>query len=177
MCKKEIIVEQFKDKPWTDKNTFGRNVTKDLSKSLFITCGPVPARDVGIPTGCVPSKNEITDKAIWMIVKKMRGKELIKEKRLRLKKDASKSTIMTPLIADYQFRKFLYDQRKYNESNESHCFPEFDLTLNKVDGIGMKVASNKEIVFIEISGGPENAILKHVREDTEGGISTQRLPR
>lgn len=54
MCKKEIIVEQFKDKPWTDKNTFGRNVTKDLSKSLFIMCGPVPARDVGIPTGYVP---------------------------------------------------------------------------------------------------------------------------
>ncbi|CAB5363271.1 unnamed protein product [Rhizophagus irregularis] len=74
MCKKEIIVEQFKDKPWTDKNTFGRNVTKDLSKSLFIMCGPVPARDVGIPTGYVPLKNEITDKAIWMI----------EEKRLRL---------------------------------------------------------------------------------------------
>ncbi|PKK75297.1 hypothetical protein RhiirC2_708224 [Rhizophagus irregularis] len=73
-----------KDKPWTDKNTFGRNVTKDLSKSLFIMCGPVPARDVGIPTGYVPLKNEITDKAIWMIVKKMRGKELIEEKRLRL---------------------------------------------------------------------------------------------
>ncbi|CAB4387459.1 unnamed protein product [Rhizophagus irregularis] len=66
-------------------------------------CGPVPARDVGIPTGYVPVrisvfmeyevalpalvlslKNEITDKAIWMIVKKMRGKELIEEKRLRL---------------------------------------------------------------------------------------------
>ncbi|CAB4479129.1 hypothetical protein GLOIN_2v1775570 [Rhizophagus irregularis DAOM 181602=DAOM 197198] len=103
---------------------------------------------------------------------------------------------MTPLIADYQFRKFLYDQRKYNESQywgKEHTVDRivalfkgnliilqrihFDLTLNKVDGIGMKVASNKEIVFIEISGGPENAILKHVREDTEGGISTQRLPR
>ncbi len=46
-------------------------------------------------------------------------------------------------------------------------FPEFDLTLNKVDGIGVKVASNKEIVFIEVSGGPEDAVLKHVKEDTE----------
>lgn len=46
-------------------------------------------------------------------------------------------------------------------------FPEFDLTLNKVDGIGVKVASNKEIVFIEVSGGPENAVLKHIKEDTE----------
>ncbi|CAG8766126.1 18283_t:CDS:2, partial [Dentiscutata erythropus] len=46
-------------------------------------------------------------------------------------------------------------------------FPEFDLKLNKVDGIGFKVSSNKEVVFIEVSGGPENAILKHVREDTE----------
>ncbi|CAB4428781.1 unnamed protein product [Rhizophagus irregularis] len=40
-------------------------------------------------------------------------------------------------------------------------------TLNKVDGIGVKVASNKEIVFIEVSGGLENAILKHIKEDTE----------
>ncbi|CAG8692410.1 834_t:CDS:2 [Gigaspora margarita] len=46
-------------------------------------------------------------------------------------------------------------------------FPNFDLKLNKVDGIGLKVSSNKEVVFIEVSGGPENAILKHVREDTE----------
>ncbi|CAG8474078.1 1014_t:CDS:2, partial [Acaulospora colombiana] len=46
-------------------------------------------------------------------------------------------------------------------------FPEFDFTLNKVDGIGSKVSSNKEIVFIEVSGGPENAVLKHVKEDTE----------
>lgn len=46
-------------------------------------------------------------------------------------------------------------------------FPEFDFTLNKVDGIGSKVSSYKEIVFIEVSGGPENAILKHVKEDTE----------
>ncbi|PKY41132.1 hypothetical protein RhiirA4_539374 [Rhizophagus irregularis] len=168
MCKKEIIVEQFKDKPWTDKNTFGRNVTKDLSKSLFITCGPVPARDVGIPTGCVPvrisvfmeyeSKNEITDKAIWMIVKKMRGKELIKEKRIRIKRKADLRLI---------------------DIFDKHCYESEELSseVHEIDGIGMKVASNKEIVFIEISGGPENAILKHVREDTEGGISTQRLPR
>ncbi|KAF0442185.1 hypothetical protein F8M41_003694 [Gigaspora margarita] len=46
-------------------------------------------------------------------------------------------------------------------------FPNFDLKLNKVDGIGLKVSSTKEVVFIEVSGGPENAILKHVREDTE----------
>ncbi|CAH1767558.1 9463_t:CDS:2, partial [Entrophospora sp. SA101] len=40
----------------------------------------------------------------------------------------------------------------------------FDLTLNKV---GFKVASNKENIFIEVSGGPENVVTKHVREDTE----------
>ena len=34
-------------------------------------------------------------------------------------------------------------------------------------GIGSKVSSNKEIVFVEVSGGPENTVLKHVREDTE----------
>ncbi|CAG8696591.1 14538_t:CDS:10, partial [Funneliformis caledonium] len=46
-------------------------------------------------------------------------------------------------------------------------FPEFDFTLHKVDGIGSKVSSNKEIIFIEVSGGPENAVIKHVKEDTE----------
>ncbi|CAG8769309.1 3746_t:CDS:1, partial [Acaulospora colombiana] len=48
-----------------------------------------------------------------------------------------------------------------------HVFPEFDFTLNKVDGIGFKTGSNKELIFIEISGGPENPVEKHVKEDTE----------
>ena len=30
-----------------------------------------------------------------------------------------------------------------------------------------KVSSNKEIIFIEVSGGPGNAVLKYVKEDTE----------
>src|SRR2546429_563407 len=46
-------------------------------------------------------------------------------------------------------------------------FPGFDLTLNKADGVGMKVSNNKEIVFIEVSGGPENTVPKHVKEDSE----------
>lgn len=46
-------------------------------------------------------------------------------------------------------------------------FPKFDLTLNKADGVCIKSASNKEIVFIEVSGGPEDIVEKHVREDTE----------
>ncbi|CAG8792804.1 11758_t:CDS:2, partial [Dentiscutata erythropus] len=46
-------------------------------------------------------------------------------------------------------------------------FTEFDFTLNKVNGIGFKTGSNKELVFIEVSGGPENPVEKHVKEDTE----------
>ncbi|KAG9302392.1 hypothetical protein G9A89_011442 [Geosiphon pyriformis] len=45
-------------------------------------------------------------------------------------------------------------------------FPEFDLTLNKADGV-LKVSNNKEIVFIEVSGGPESTVPKHVKEDSE----------
>ena len=45
--------------------------------------------------------------------------------------------------------------------------PEFDFTLNKVDVIGFKTGSNKELVFIEISGGLENPVEKHVKYDTE----------
>ncbi|CAG8704144.1 611_t:CDS:2, partial [Racocetra fulgida] len=48
-------------------------------------------------------------------------------------------------------------------------FPKFDMTLNKADGVGLKVSSNKEVVFIDISGGPEvtSAVVKHAKEDTE----------
>ncbi len=46
-------------------------------------------------------------------------------------------------------------------------FPNFDLTLNKADGVCMKASNNKEIVFIEVSGGPEATVEKHVWEDTE----------
>ena len=46
-------------------------------------------------------------------------------------------------------------------------FPEFDFTLNKADGIGFKTGSDKELVFIEISGGPGNPVDKHVKSDTE----------
>ncbi|RIA85912.1 hypothetical protein C1645_830099 [Glomus cerebriforme] len=37
-------------------------------------------------------------------------------------------------------------------------FLNFDLTLNKADGICIKVLNNKEIVFIKVSGGPEATV-------------------
>ena len=46
-------------------------------------------------------------------------------------------------------------------------FPEFDFIINKADGVGVRDSSNKAIIFIEISGGPESTDLKHVKEDTE----------
>ncbi|CAB4434264.1 unnamed protein product [Rhizophagus irregularis] len=102
---------------------------------------------------------------------------------ISLEKDVFKSAIITPLSPNHQFRKvcetILYDFFSMTSEKymfdwievQADCikdvmllFPEFDLTLNKVDGIGVKVASNKEIVFIEVSGGPEKAVLKHVFE-------------
>ncbi|CAG8824968.1 17937_t:CDS:2, partial [Dentiscutata erythropus] len=48
-------------------------------------------------------------------------------------------------------------------------FPQFDMTINKADGVCTKVSSDKEVVFIEVAGGPEVtcAVTKHAREDTE----------
>ncbi|RIB15834.1 hypothetical protein C2G38_2143388 [Gigaspora rosea] len=48
-------------------------------------------------------------------------------------------------------------------------FPKFDITLNKADGVCLKVSSNKEVVFIEVAGGPEvtSVVVKHAKEDTE----------
>ncbi|RHZ90279.1 hypothetical protein Glove_1g6 [Diversispora epigaea] len=43
------------------------------------------------------------------------------------------------------------------------------MILNKADGVGIKVSNKKEIVFIEIAGGPEitSTIANHAKEDTE----------
>src|SRR5438128_1118901 len=68
------------------------------------------------------------------------------------------------------YREYAFDWIEVQENSikdVKSLFPEFDFTLNKVDGIGYKVGSKKELVFIEVSGGPENPILKHVKEDTE----------
>uniref|UniRef100_U9UG48 Uncharacterized protein n=1 Tax=Rhizophagus irregularis (strain DAOM 181602 / DAOM 197198 / MUCL 43194) TaxID=747089 RepID=U9UG48_RHIID len=102
-------------------------------------------------------------------------------------KDKFKSSIITSFNPDHPFRKIceiiLYDffsmsseatlnrdigERKYTFIKDvKSVFPEFDFTLSKVDGIGFKTGSNKELVFIEISGGPESPVEKHVKEDTE----------
>ncbi|CAG8650763.1 5463_t:CDS:10, partial [Ambispora leptoticha] len=46
-------------------------------------------------------------------------------------------------------------------------FPNFDMTLNKANGVCLKVSSNKEVVFIEIAGGPEvtSAVVKHANNN------------
>ncbi|RIB01109.1 hypothetical protein C2G38_2231847 [Gigaspora rosea] len=79
---------------------------------------------------------------------------------------------IVPLFKAIQsvYREYTFDRIEVQANcikDAKMLFPEFDLKLNKVDGICFKVSSNKEVVFIEVSGGPENAILKHVREDTE----------
>nr|CAG8619476.1 9201_t:CDS:2 [Entrophospora candida]CAG8628377.1 680_t:CDS:2 [Entrophospora candida] len=100
--------------------------------------------------------------------------------------DTFESAIMVSLNPENTFQKKIYRgensyfiQSVYQEYTfdwievQTKCikdamlFPGFDLTLNKVDRFGFKVASNKETIFIEVSGGPENVVTKHVREDTE----------
>ncbi|GBB94287.1 hypothetical protein RclHR1_23240001 [Rhizophagus clarus] len=80
--------------------------------------------------------------------------------------------MITPLFKAIQsvHSEYLFDWIEVQVNcikDTKELFPEFDFTLNKVDGIGSKVSSNKEIIFIEVFGGPENTILKHVKEDTE----------
>ncbi|CAG8511937.1 14548_t:CDS:2 [Gigaspora rosea] len=99
---------------------------------------------------------------------------------LSSEKDVFESNIMAPLNSTpadpFQqaiqsvYREYSFDWIEVQAScikDIKVLFPEFDFTLNKVNGIGSKVSSNKEIIFIEVSGGPENAVLKHVKEDTE----------
>ncbi|RIB19986.1 hypothetical protein C2G38_2244848 [Gigaspora rosea] len=99
---------------------------------------------------------------------------------MKSEKDVFESNIMAPLNSTpadpFQqaiqsvYREYSFDWIEVQAScikDIKVLFPEFDFTLNKVNGIGSKVSSNKEIIFIEVSGGPENAVLKHVKEDTE----------
>ncbi|KAG9303613.1 hypothetical protein G9A89_018509 [Geosiphon pyriformis] len=46
-------------------------------------------------------------------------------------------------------------------------FPKFDLSINQADGLGVRNSSNKAVIFIEVSGGPENIDSKHVNKDSE----------
>ncbi|CAG8495339.1 8366_t:CDS:10, partial [Cetraspora pellucida] len=46
-------------------------------------------------------------------------------------------------------------------------FQKFDLTINQADGIGVRNSTDKAVIFIEVSGGPENTDLTHVKEDAE----------
>jgi hypothetical protein len=63
---------------------------------------------------------------------------------------------MVPLFKAIQlvYREYSFDWIEVQAScikDIKELFPEFDFTLNKVDGIGSKVASNKEVIFIEVS--------------------------
>ncbi|RHZ60193.1 hypothetical protein Glove_357g40 [Diversispora epigaea] len=65
----------------------------------------------------------------------------------------------------YQFHwieKELYCMREVKK-----LFPKFNLTINQADGVGIRNSTNKEVIFIEVSGGPENTDLNHVKEDAE----------
>ncbi|CAG8748673.1 20112_t:CDS:2, partial [Gigaspora rosea] len=82
---------------------------------------------------------------------------------------------IVPLFKAIQsvYREYTFDRIEVQANcikDAKMLFPEFDLKLNKVDGICFKVSSNKEVVFIEVSGGPENAILKHIKMQKAQGI-------
>lgn len=68
------------------------------------------------------------------------------------------------------YREYIFDWIEVQANcikDVKSVFSEFDFTLSKVDGIGFKTGSNKELVFIEISGGPKSPVEKHVKENTE----------
>ncbi|CAG8482823.1 11060_t:CDS:10 [Gigaspora rosea] len=46
-------------------------------------------------------------------------------------------------------------------------FPKFDLPIYQADGLGVRNSSKKEVVFIEILGGPENTDQKKLKEDSK----------
>ncbi|CAG8463500.1 90_t:CDS:2 [Diversispora eburnea] len=47
------------------------------------------------------------------------------------------------------------------------AFPNFVLVINKADVIGVKVSRNHTVIFIEVSGGPNNPQEKYIKDDAE----------
>ncbi|CAG8605335.1 6734_t:CDS:10, partial [Scutellospora calospora] len=72
------------------------------------------------------------------------------------------------LQSTYCEYKFHWIEIQVNSIKEMQkAFPNFDLIINKADGIGIKVSSNHVVIFIEVSGGPSNPDKNHIKDDAE----------
>ncbi|CAG8615561.1 12223_t:CDS:10 [Ambispora gerdemannii] len=85
------------------------------------------------------------------------------------KEEFVKST-MTPLSSeaspkDCDFVKFAIELDCMREVKK--IFPQYYLTIYQADGLGVRNSNKKEVVFIEILGGPENTDQKKLKEDSE----------
>ncbi|CAG8658009.1 24996_t:CDS:10, partial [Cetraspora pellucida] len=93
-----------------------------------------------------------------------------------LKRDIGEHTyIVERVVSLFKAIQSVYNEYKFHWIEvELDCmremkkiFPKFDLPINQADGLGVRNSSNKEVVFIEILGGPENNDQKKLKEDSE----------
>ncbi|CAG8664636.1 18607_t:CDS:2, partial [Racocetra fulgida] len=87
---------------------------------------------------------------------------------LSANKEEFKTAIMTPLKSDESKDLHHFRLIQVNSIKEMQkAFPNFDLIINKADGIGIKVSSNHAVMFIEVSDGPSDPDKKHIKDDAE----------
>lgn len=93
-----------------------------------------------------------------------------------LKRDIGERTyIVERIVPLFKAIQSIYNEYKFHWIEvELDCmrevkkiFPKFDLPINQADGLGVRNSSNKAVIFIEASGGPENMDPKHIKEDSE----------
>jgi len=72
------------------------------------------------------------------------------------------------LQSEYPEYKFSWIEIEVKSIKEMlKIFPDFDLVINKADGIGIKVSCNQAVVFIEVSGSSSKPEEKHIKDDAE----------
>ncbi|CAG8571944.1 11245_t:CDS:10 [Diversispora eburnea] len=93
-----------------------------------------------------------------------------------LKRNVGERTyIVERIVPIFKAIQSIYEEIKFHWIEiELNCMkeikklhPDFNLTINQADGLGIRNSSNKAILFIEVSGGPESSDLKHAKEDSE----------
>ncbi|CAG8634557.1 4350_t:CDS:2, partial [Ambispora leptoticha] len=76
--------------------------------------------------------------------------------------------IVERIVPLFKAIQLVYNEYKFHWNEvELDCmrevkkiFPKFDLHINQADGLGVRNSSNKAVIFIEVSGGPEELLLR-----------------
>ncbi|CAG8531894.1 7851_t:CDS:2, partial [Paraglomus brasilianum] len=106
---------------------------------------------------------------LWKLSYRIGGYHLLKEvQKYNVEEVTAEGFSSKALQSEYPGYKFSWIEIEVKGIKEMlKGFPDFDLVMNKADGIGIKVSCNQAVVFIEVSGSPSKPDEKHIKDDAE----------